>query len=368
MNVAIRVLAILLSIELPVAVILSAWRLNSTSHSPPPVEIYTDAITSEELRMLPDRFLFDSPEKWRVLGETYLKLGFLHQAAACLGRAAESDPRSMDLAVIHGYCLDRLGQSESAEIELHRAAQQGDGLIQETAWYFLGRIFLQREQSAKAVEAFRRAGDGHLPSVFQRAKLLVRDSQYADASPLLRRLIDEMPDDVRIWHLKTQFDQATGVLDSDASAAGDRTLALLWIHNLPPSLFKVNEDIGMAREFNQALQQQQAGNLFGAAQRMLKLTGDETRWQNSNPWLPQTVAAVQLDAGLPATARRLLNQQIVKEGFPTAHAWNLLGYVEFLEHHSAEAQQCWQRARFMNKTVLDYEKKLSLPTDQHAVP
>lgn len=364
MNILVRTLSVMVGIEFLGAVILCGLRLNSTRPSPPPVEIYTDAITGAELLALPDRFLFDGPEKWRVLGETHLKMGFLHQAAACLGRAAESDPRSAEIAVIHGYCLDRLGQLDAAQEEFLRAARQGDGMARETAWYFLGRVFLQRELPTDAEEAFQRAGDKHFPSVFQRAKILLRGDRLSEVAPLLQRLAEDAPDEVRVWQLKARFAVAGGDQDHDASDAGERAHPLLWVHNLPPTLFKVNEDIGMARKFNEALQLQRAGDKLGAAQRMLELVRDDTRWQNSNPWLLQTVAAVSLEAGDLATARRLLDRQIFLAGFPTPRAWNLLGYVESLEHHPEEAGKFWRRSQFMNPAGIDYDR-LSLIAEQN---
>jgi Tfp pilus assembly protein PilF len=188
--------------------------------------------------------------------------------------------------------------------------------------------------------------------------MLVRGSHLAEAAPLLQQLVQSLPEDVRVWQLQAQFAQAVGRPEAaaDARDAAERAQSLLGIHNLPSGLVNLSADIGMAREFNQALQQQRAGNVIGAAQRMTQLARDETHWQNSNPWLLQTVAAVHLEAGDPATARRLLDRQITHECFPTARAWNLLGYVESLELHPEQAWSDWRRSLFMNPAAVDLEK------------
>jgi tetratricopeptide (TPR) repeat protein len=352
----ISALSWLVCLELLAAVILCGLRLNSTRPSPPPVETYSDAITGAELLALPGSFLFDSSLKWSVLGETYLKSGFLHQATACLARAAEMDPASAEIALMHGYCLGRIGKLDTAQTEFRRAAQHGEHPVSQMAWYFLGRALLQKEQPEEAEKSFVGAGDDHLPSVFQRVKILLRTGRTAEAAPLLQRLVEALPGEVRVWQLTRQFAEGTGGPVVDASDAAERARSLLSIHQLPPSLFAVQEDIGMAREFNQALQLQAAGDAKNAARRMLQLARDETRWQNSNPWLLQTVAAVHLEAGDTATARRLLDRQIAKDGFLTAQAWNLLGDVEFLDHHPVQAGEFWRRSGFMNPALLDFDK------------
>lgn len=364
MNILLRAIYLLVGSEVLVVAVLCGLRLNSTRPSPPPVESYTDAITGAELLALPDRFLFDSTRKWRVLGETYLKTGFLHHATACLSRAAEMEPKSAEIAVLHGYCLDRAGQLEAAQEEFQRATQQGNGPANETAWYFLGRTLLQREQPTDAERAFRNAGNDHLPSVFQRAKLMLRTERPSEAAPLLQQLVKGLPQEVRVWQLLVKYAELTGTEMIDAAHAGEHTQPMLWIHNLPPNLSIVTEEIGMARQFQEAVRLQQTGDKRGAARSMVQLTNDSTRWQNSNPWLLQSVAAVCLDAGDIATARRLLERQVYVEVFPTARALNLLGYVAFLEQLPKEAVKLWNRSRSMTPAAIDYDK-LSLLSEQN---
>lgn len=357
MKILVRLLSILVGVELLVAGVLCGLRLNSTRPTDPSVEIYTDSMTGSELLALPDRFLFDGPEKWRVLGETYLKFGFLHKAEACLQRAVESAPRSAEIAVLHGYCLDRLGQLDDAQRAFARAAQQGQGPVRETAAYFLGRVYLQREQPVEAADAFERAGDDHFPGLYQRAKLLVRSGKLAEAAPLVQRLTQHLPGEVRVWQIAARFADAVGQpgAAADAADASEWAHSLLPIHSLPSGMFITTEELGMARVFNQAVLQQRAGNKLGAAQRVLPLIRDETRWQNSNPWLLESVAAVHLEAGNVSAARNLLDRQITHECFPSARAWQLLGQVELSEKHPEQAWRAWSRAQFMNPATVDHE-------------
>lgn len=357
MKLFLRLLSLLVGVDLMLAGAVVGWRLCSTNSSPPFIDTYTDALTAAELRNLPDRFLFDSVDKWHTLGVAYLKTGFLHQAEACLRRATEGDPRSAEIALLHGYCLDRLGVLDDAENVLRHAEQQGFGPVRATAAYFLGRIHLQRERAEEAAAAFRRAGDDHIPSVYQRAKLLVRSGQLQDAEPLLRRLVVQVPGEVRVWQLQVQLAEAQGKTEIAAQAAdvAERARPMLWVHNLPPDLIRAGEEIGMAREFSRAQQHQKANNHIVAAHEMQALTEEETRWRYSNPWLLQTVADSLLQARQFAAARILLERQTIDEEFPTAKAWGLLAKVEFLEHDPEQALRAWQRAQSMNPALVDYK-------------
>jgi tetratricopeptide (TPR) repeat protein len=352
-----RLLLVLVCAELIAALVLLGLRLNSCRPSPPDVERYTDTVTGAELVALPDRFLFDSPRKWRTLGETYLKAGFLHKAEASLRRAAESDPGSAEIAVIHGYCLERLGLLDEAHDAYRRAAGLARGGIRETAWYLAGRVCLQREDAKGAVEAFEQAGEDHLPSVYQLARMQVREGRALDAVPLLKRLVEDEPRELRVLQLQAQVAEARG----EVSAAADARDAAEWsrpslpLHKLPPGLLTIDGELGMSRQFQQAAQQQQTGNTAAAAERMLPLTEDQTRWYQSSISLLESVAAAQLAAGNLAAARTLLERQLAPDGFPTARAWNLKGRLEFLEQNDDQARDAFFRCELMHPPSVDYE-------------
>lgn len=362
MKSLLRLLMVVVCAELIAALVLLGLRLNSSRPSTPAVEQYTDTVTGAELVALPQRFLFDSPAKWRTLGETYLKVGFLHKAEACLRRAARSDPRSAEIAVIHGYCLDRLGILDEAHDAYRRAAELGRGALRETAWYLAGLVCLQREDSQAAVEAFEQAGRDHLPSVYQLGRMQVREGRAREALPLLQRLLDDAPRELRVLQLQAQIAEARG----DAQAAAEARNAAEWshpsllLHKLPPGLLKVEDELGMARQFQRAAQQQQAGHVAAAAERMLPLTSDQTRWYQSSISLLESVAATQLAAGNLAAARALLDRQLAPDGFPTARAWNLKGQLEFLDRNDEQARADFLRCELMNPATLDYEKLAQL--------
>ena len=215
-----RLLAIVVAVELAAGAALSAWRLNSAQPVPPPADQHTDAITARELRALPEKYLFDSAAKWRTLGESYMAFGFFTKADACLRQAVQSDPVSPSVAFNHGYCLERLGRLDEAYEAYSRATQGKSRQFRQMAWYRLGRIGLQREQPENAQRAFEHAGDDHMPSVYQRVKLMVRSGQSVSAEPLLKQLVESHSHDVRVWQLCAQVAADLGRTE-EALAARD---------------------------------------------------------------------------------------------------------------------------------------------------
>jgi tetratricopeptide (TPR) repeat protein len=330
----------MVGVEVLAAGCLFAWRLNSTLPSPPPVDLYVDAITGRELLALPDQFLFDGTAKWRTLGETYMATGFYAKAEACLDRAAECDRHSAEIALSHGYCLERLGMLDEAWNEYRRAAKQGRRELATTAWYRVGRIHLQREQPVEAKEAFEQAGPDHLPSLYQRSRLLVRSGRAAEAEPLLNQLAKGSSDDLLVWQLRAQAARATPSLQLDEAHL---------------KLSASRAAFGFERELTQA-RLKKAGRNVAAAERLVRLTRDDTHWQNQYLTLLQEAAEAQLEQGNTSGARILLERQIELEELPTARAWELSGAVEFLEKHSDRAWDDWSRAERMRPDAVDHSK------------
>jgi tetratricopeptide (TPR) repeat protein len=353
-----RFLAALVLVELAVAAMLVARRMNATLPSPPAVEIYTDAITGSELLALPDRFLFDSVEKWRTLGETYMAMGFFAKAEACLRRASAGEPRSAPIALSHGYCLERLGLLEEARDVYRRAVELSRAGAAAEGWYRLGRIHLQREQPVEAAEAFEMAGDGHLPSVYQRARLLVRSGRAAEAVPLIERLSAGHPDDLLVWQLRAQAASTLGqtVAAAEARDSVERAARTLQLDEAHLRLATARETIGFGRELAQASADRSAGRLVACADRLTRLALGDLRRQNRDQSFVQDAAASQLELGNTAMTRRLMERQIEDEAFPTARAWELLGAVEFFENHSERAWDNWNRAERMQPESLDHRK------------
>lgn len=362
-----RFLTAVVGVEFLVAGWLVVWRLNSTLPVPPPVDQYTDAITGRELLAAADRFLFDGAVKWRTLGEMYLASGFFAKSEACLGRAALCAPQSVEIALLHGDCLERLGMLEEAAEEFRRAA----GLERDSApaWYRLGRIHLQLEKPAEAARAFERAGDDHPASVYQRARLLIGDQHPAEARELLDRLAETNPDDLLVWRRRGEIAAALGEASVAAAArdAAERSVVTLQLDEAHARLAAAREQFGLERLLRQALEENERGRGAVAAQRLMQLTRDELRWWNRYPMLLEQAAELQLQVGEVAGARELLERQIEEFGMPTARALELHGAVEFFEGNSEQAWRDWRRSENMQPAAIDHHKLARIAEQQRDV-
>ena len=353
-----KLLAVLVAVEVAVGAVLSALRLNSTQPIPPPAYQYTDAITARDLLALPDEYLFDSVAKWRTLGETYMAFGFFAKAEACLRRAAQSDPYSLELRFDHGYCLERLGHLDEARNEFHRVAMGHSRLLRQRAWYRLGRIGLQLEQPEDAARAFEQVGDDHLPSVYERAKLMVRGGRSAAAETLLNLLAERLPDDVRVWQLRAQAAANLGRTEEAAAArdAVERARVGLEFDDMEQLFQPIRDGVGLSRAVAQANRAQQAGNMAEAADLLTEAVRPQTRWQNRYLLLLQDAAEFQVRAGNMAIAGELITRQFEEEGLPTARAWALRGEVEFARKHYEQAFRDWSRAELLQPAAIDQIK------------
>lgn len=353
-----RLLKILVGAELLVSACLFGLRLNATLPTPPPVDDFTDAITGSEILAVPDRFLFDSTAKWRALGETYMQSRFFPKAEACLRAWADRDPKSGDAALWHGCCLEQLGRlAEAREVYL-RSARVGSSRVAELAWYRIGRVHLQLEQSAEAASAFDMAGMDHLPSVYQRAKLLIRDGSAVQAVPLLERLSEDHPRDLHVWQLRARLAEALG-RPEDAVTARDmvlRSITTLGLEEPHRTMLPQGEPFGLFRQVAQYMQQARAGGAPDAARHLLPLVRDETLWQNKIPLLLEEVAEVEVDAGNLSAARALLEKQIEERGNPTKRSLEALARVELAENRLQQAWQNWTRAERLRPNGVDHQQ------------
>jgi tetratricopeptide (TPR) repeat protein len=352
-----RILFTAILVELIVAATIVALRWNSTAPVPPLVDQYTDTQTARELLALPDRFLFDSAAKWRTLGETYAAFGYFAKADGCFRRLAALD-HSADGAFHHAYCLMRLGRLDEAATEFQFVIDKGAPRFSSRAWYFLGTIYLRREQADEAQQAFERAGDDFLAAVFQRAKFLVRSGQTTAAVPLIERLAEALPQDVHVWQLRSLV--AAEVTDPQEKIRArdglEQSQAMLAIDDMEETFSGIRRKIGMARDVAAIGVQRQSGNSKLAAERLSSLVDSDTRWGNVYLYLLQDAAAVNLEAGNFAAARDLVIRQIETEQFPTPTAWQIRGAAEFEQEHWAEAVAAWTHAERMKPDAVDHVK------------
>jgi tetratricopeptide (TPR) repeat protein len=355
-------LTILVAVELAAGGVLSAWRLNSTQPFPPPASDYTDAMTARELLALPDGYLFDSLAKWRDLSENYMAFGFFAKADACLRRAALCDPNSHELMFIHGYCLERLGRLDEARNEFRRVAANGSNQDSQRAWYRLGRIGLQLEQPEEAAEAFKSAGDDHVPSVYQRAKLLVRSGESAAAESLLAVLEERFPNDVRIWQLRAQAAANLGQTETAATARDEveRARTVLEFDDIEHIFQPIRNGLGLGRAVTQAesiANRAQDPEDFAPAARLLtEAIRPGTRWQNRYLLLIQDAAEMQARAQNMAAVGELVSRQLDEDKLPTARAWALRGEAAFARNDYGQAFRDWSRAELFRPNAVQQIK------------
>jgi tetratricopeptide (TPR) repeat protein len=358
------VLACAVALELCGAAAVIGLRLNATVPQPPHVEEYTDALTGGELLELPERHIFDSPPKWRELGEAYLAFGFFSKADACLSRAAPERAVVPDLALLHGYCLERLGEIEEAQAQLLRATETEDLRISDQAWYLLGRNELRLERPDEALRAFEKASDSHLPSLHHRAWVLLRQNRADAARPLVERLTKQSPNDLQLWRLRARLAEQPGQPDAavDLHDGLERADIAIVFDELAPRLGAIRQRFGMAREIAVANELQRAGDIAGAAALLARLVRGETGWHRRYLTLLQNAAEIQGMAGDSATARQLLRRQFDEYRFPTARSWELLGNIEFHEEHFDEAREAWSRSARMLPNPALHMKLSQLPS------
>lgn len=325
--------------------ILVGLRLNSTATSPRLMKETHDALTVAELTALPRQYLTDSVQKWRNLGEAYLVKGHFSTAEACFGRAVERNPNSAELSFLHGMSLERLGQSQAATEAYRHAADYSDTELKSLALYCLGRTWLRMEQPDKAAVAFTEAGHNDARCLFQRAKLLVRDGRKDEARPLLESLLKFHSTDLYVWNLMEQL----AVLDGDSEAAltardwrerSERSLDLDVITTYHKA---IRDRFGLNRE----IESRGARTKVATELPLTRLVNEESRWQNVFPWLLESAAYAELQAGNTKKARTLIMQQVEKEDLPTAGASELLGDIENAENHADRAEEHWERAARM---------------------
>ncbi|MBI3864700.1 MAG: tetratricopeptide repeat protein, partial [Planctomycetia bacterium] len=353
-----KTLLVAIGFELAAAAGLAVLRLVSTAPTPPLVQQYNDTLTGQELLSLPDSFLYDSVEKWRTLAETYAAFGYFSKADACFRRARAANPASAEIAYQHGYCLNRLGRVDEALAAFAQVIELNDPLYTNRAWFHIGESNLRLERAEVAMHAFEQAGDGHFPSVYQRARFLVRSGRATDAVPLLQVLGDAFPRDVRVWRLRAQAASDQGLADELSQARDALEIATvdLMMDDLEAVHKRIRARFAMAREISLATEQKQAGNAAAAADRLTRLVKQNTRWENVYLLLLQDAADFQVMAENTDVARELLTRQIEVEQFPTPVAWQLRGEVEFAGHNWQAARDAWTRAEFMRPGSVDQIK------------
>lgn len=339
MNRPRRVWGAVLLIELAVMAMLG-WRRWNTAVVPlPDLRQYHDSQTADELQALLESPGEDVPSRWRALADACLAYGHYAQADTCLEQAWRLDP-ARDTAYQRGLCDSRLGRLDKARAWFEKVADDSGGLLSSRAWYQLGRLALRREDAAAATEAFRRAGDFYWPAVYQRAKLLVRGGQPAEAAPLLEQLLGQHRDDLRVWQLRGRYFEAIGEPDQ-AERAFDRSLrgfVSLALDDTELYLRPIRKKYGFVRDYGIAAEAQRKSSDGAPARVLVRRMLADPLWQNAYLPVNQDLAELALRADDVESARRLIDRQFTQQLYPSSKAWELRGDL-------AARSNDWQGAR-----------------------
>ena len=198
----------------------------------------------------------------------------------------------------------------------------------------------------------------HLPSVFQRAKLMVRSGRSAAAAPLLSLLTEHLADDVRVWQLRARAAADLGQAEEVARArdAVERARAVLEFDDMDQLFRPIREGLGLSQVVVQSDRARKAGYTAQAANLLTEAVRPETHWQNRYFLLLQDAAELQLRAGNISLVGELINRQIEDEGLITARARALQGEVEFDRKNYEQAFRDWNRAELFQPAAIDQIK------------
>jgi tetratricopeptide (TPR) repeat protein len=328
-----------LLVELAAIAVLAWQRWNGAVVPLPDLRQYHDSQTADELQALLESPGPDEPARWRSLADACLAYGHYAQADSCLEQAWRLDP-SRDTAYQRGLCNSRLGRLDQAREWFEKVGDDSGGLLSARAWYQLGRLALRREDAGGAAEALRRAGDFHWPSVYQRAKLLIRSDQPAQAGPLLEQLLGQHRDDLRVWQLRGRYFEAVGDQEQ-AERAFDRSqrgFVSLALDDTELYLRPIRKQYGFVRDFGIAAEAQRKSSDGSPARALVRRMLADPLWQNAYLTVNQDLAELALRADDVESARRLIDRQFSQQLYPSSKAWELRGDL------AARAND-WQGAR-----------------------
>lgn len=284
---------------------------------------------------------------WRDLGVFYLAFGYYPESAACHRRAAELLPQDPDVLYDLGFSQERLGQVDDAIESLQRAVGAGSERHRECQ-FLIGRCLLRQEKLDEADEAFRTAGD-HPPSVYERARLALRRGKPDQASIRLSRLPGQS-EHAKAERLRGTIQQALG-----QSALADQHFDLSdrlkdqWdspIDREVRRIKQVQEGFGMPNWLRQqeASVQQRPAEVVENVRTMLA--------QNWSDNLADFLADLEIAAGRPQAAVKLLEEVVAREGASPFHLWRLGGMLDFAGQRPTALETC-ERALRMSPELRD---------------
>lgn len=141
------------------------------------------------------------PAAWVGQSWMLLRLDELPEASAWCDKALENYPESPDLLAVKAIAQYRMGNESTARDICDRALQLSGEF--PFVWLARGEIMLRRSRAA-AEECFTRvirSADPGGPFALRVASVLVHYSRHAQALPLLRKIVAEMPTAAEGWYL-----------------------------------------------------------------------------------------------------------------------------------------------------------------------
>jgi len=201
-------------------------------------------------------------------GQTRLAAGEYAEGLKLFRRAAELDPGSPELAEEFGLALAEAGVTDEAIAELQKAAQ-----LSAAGEATLGMLMAQAAQDQQALEAalpHLKVGVDAVPQGTQArlilAQSLTRLGKGAEAWEQVEALLEEHPDDPRLWvlagealRLTGKYDEAAGYLRRAAAVPELRQRATLQLVDVLASARKFKEAADVLGE----LLKKEGGTLAG---------------------------------------------------------------------------------------------------------
>jgi tetratricopeptide (TPR) repeat protein len=150
-----------------------------------------------------------------IMGETLLGLRHYHPAMEELAQAAQIQPELPGLHTALGIGKVGLGDSRSAVTEFTLALSQ-DPLDYQANYYMgrLSRLDGDVPGARKYLEAADRLHPGSPEVIFELAAISVSEHHYAEAMPLLAKVIAQQPDHREAHFLLAECDQKTGNVEA----------------------------------------------------------------------------------------------------------------------------------------------------------
>lgn len=285
----------------------------STAPEPPLPDLgKLDEETRQALLELREKAIDGDYRRWRNLGEGYLGTGYYAAAEACLRQAVSLNPQDLQSAYSHGFCLERTGYTTEAIRVLRQVAEspEADADLVWTCWYQVGRCCLRQEDVAGAEEAFRRIPD-FAPATYQLCKLLMRTDRTDTAVPLVERLLEDYPNDVKLLQLlyRAARDSGNVQLAQELRDQEDRADYSLELEYGLKFLGSMNARLGLGSRLAQAMALKDAGTpdeQSAALQGALKIIRENQFWNYRSVF--QALAELYVETGRPDKAREIIQE------------------------------------------------------------